>query len=97
MTTTETVEVTDEDRKAAANLLGYKDYGDATDYRLTGEQDRQVASAVEAFARHRIRQRERDAQIAEGQVFNGRDAESQANDRAVERIAQAIRTQEQDQ
>jgi hypothetical protein len=42
------------DREAAAELLGYRDWDDATDYRLTGEQDRQVARTVQAFARHRL-------------------------------------------
>jgi hypothetical protein len=45
---------TQEDREAAAKALGYKDWGDATDYRLTGEQDRQAAAMVEHFARHRL-------------------------------------------
>jgi hypothetical protein len=41
------------DREAAAKVLGYKDWGDATDYRLTGAQDRQVEAMCKAFAAHR--------------------------------------------
>jgi hypothetical protein len=42
------------DRDAAAKALGYRDWADATDHRLTGEQDRQVAALVRAFAEHRL-------------------------------------------
>jgi hypothetical protein len=48
-----TIEITPEDREAAAKALGYRDYADATDYRLTGDQDRQVKAMVKAFAQHR--------------------------------------------
>lgn len=47
------VEVTQVDREATAKVLGYQCWADATDYRLTGEQDRQVEKFVNAFARHR--------------------------------------------
>ena len=38
-------------RDAAAKALGYHDWGEATDYRLTGAQDRQRDDLVQAFAR----------------------------------------------
>ena len=48
------VDVIQADRDAAAALLGYRDWSDATDYRLTGRQDRTVEQAVQSFAAHRI-------------------------------------------
>lgn len=58
-------EITQADRDATAKVLGYQCWADATDYRLTGQQDRQVEKFVQAFARHRSDacatvQRERD-------------------------------------
>lgn len=47
------VEVTQADRDATAKVLDYQCWADATDYRLTGAQDRQVEKFVSAFARHR--------------------------------------------
>jgi hypothetical protein len=52
--TDETVEVIQADRDAAAKLLGFNDWEDATDYRLSGRQDAQVAATDQAFARHRL-------------------------------------------
>lgn len=46
--------VTQADREAAALALGYKDWEDATDYRLTADQDHAVAHFVQSFAKHRI-------------------------------------------
>lgn len=48
------VEVIQADREAAAKALGYADWEDATDYRLSGRRDRERDSLVQAFARHRI-------------------------------------------
>ena len=47
------VHVTQADREAAAKALGYRDWSDATDYRLTGEQDRKVREMVLHMAAHR--------------------------------------------
>jgi hypothetical protein len=52
MTDTQPV-VTGDDREATIKLLGYADWADATDYRLTGRQDRTVSKTVQAFAAHR--------------------------------------------
>lgn len=41
------------DHEAAAAALGYRSYDDATDYRLSGEEDRKVADMVRAFREHR--------------------------------------------
>lgn len=43
--------ITDPARVAAAKALGYKDWGDATDYRLTGAQDKAVKDMAHAFQR----------------------------------------------
>lgn len=45
------VKVEQRHRNAAAAMLGYRDWGDATDYRLTGREDRERDKAVQAFAR----------------------------------------------
>jgi len=45
--------VTDADRQAACDLLGYKDWGDATDYRNSGRTLDAVGRAARAFAKHR--------------------------------------------
>ena len=45
-------DIPQEVREAAARALGYKSWADATDYRLTGEQDRQrdrMAQALHAM------------------------------------------------
>lgn len=44
-------QVTEAAREAAAIALGYKNFADASDYRLTGGQDREVARMVQAFAK----------------------------------------------
>lgn len=60
------VGVTQADRDAAASLLGYRNWDDATDYRLTGKQDKQVIETVIAFARHRVAARtQSEAELAE--------------------------------
>lgn len=51
------VEVTQADRDAAVAFLGYRDWSDATDYRLTAAQDYEVQRAVQAFAKHRLASR----------------------------------------
>ena len=53
------IDITQEDREAAAKALGYCDYADAIDYRLSAAQDASVSSMVQAFARHRQAARER--------------------------------------
>lgn len=52
----ESVPVIQADRDAAAVALGYRDWEDATDYRLTGDQDRLRDEVVQAFARYRTNQ-----------------------------------------
>lgn len=42
--------ISQEAREAAAKALGYRDWADATDYRLSGEQDRQRDRMAYAFA-----------------------------------------------
>ncbi|KKC25792.1 hypothetical protein [Sphingomonas sp. SRS2] len=60
---------TEADREMAAKILGYRDWDDATDYRLTGAQDRAVQDALQLLAQHaataRAEERERAALIAE--------------------------------
>jgi hypothetical protein len=48
------IEITEADRLAAAEALGYKTVEDATDYRNTGAEDRRYADMCQAFARHRL-------------------------------------------
>lgn len=52
--TIERVAVTQADRDRTAEALGYRDWADATDYRLTGKQDRQRDHFLQHFARHRL-------------------------------------------
>ncbi len=59
-------QVTAADKQTTANILGYQDWGDATDYRLSGNADAEVARVVGIVARHREQAvAERDARIAE--------------------------------
>jgi hypothetical protein len=47
------VEIKDVDKKRAAAYLGYRDWDDANDYRLTGREDEIVQKTALAFASHR--------------------------------------------
>lgn len=71
-TPVESVPVIQADRDAAAVALGYRDWDDATDYRLTGDQDRLRDEVVQAFARHRTNQVAKLVEALEDLVRNNR-------------------------
>lgn len=103
MTTTETVEVTDEAREAAWQHRGPAYRASARESWMAGVYD-EAAPIIRTFARviaaAEKRQRERDAQIARDYASKARNrgwtTAPDSAAKAGDHIAQAIRTQEQD-
>lgn len=98
MTTTETVEVTDEDR---ARVLAYWNENLSPQSNIYVQSVNDDHPLVQVIAAHRIaaekRQRERDAQIATSFLVGDPNNGIPLRNPMAHEIADAIRTQEQDQ
>lgn len=80
----EEVEVTQADRKGAAPAIKY------LKRRLILSPDCEAA-IYEAFARHRLAERERCAKVAETYITGGRDEWDRGSDHAAKGIARNLR------